>query len=201
MIKGHNSVFGIFGSKMEVEICVDTLKTRGFRNSDISVLMPTDASTLNFAHEKSTKAPEGATTGATSGAVIGGTLGWLAGIGFLAIPGIGPFVAAGPLVAAVAGAGIGGTVGGVTGALIGMGFPEYEAKRYEGFVKDGGILLSVHVDDNNWQMKAKDTLGNCGARNIATASEEKSDGSYNKSQRVPPPRQQSPRTNSYKKIH
>lgn len=175
MKKGHNSVFGIFNTKMEVENCVDTLKARGFRNSDISVLMPTETSTMNFAHEKSTKAPEGATTGATGGAVIGGTLGWLAGIGFLAIPGIGPFVAAGPIVAAVAGAGIGGTVGGVTGALIGLGIPEYEAKRYEGFVKDGGMLLSVHVDDSDWKVKAKEILDTCGARNIATAGEERAD--------------------------
>ena len=182
--KGKNAVFGIFNTKVSVERAVDTLKTQGFRNSDISVLLPSESSTKDFAHEKNTKAPEGATTGAASGAVIGGTLGWLAGIGALAIPGIGPFVAAGPIVAAIAGAGAGGAVGGLTGALVGMGIPEYEAKRYEGFVKDGGILLSVHVDDSDWNKKAKEVLESCGARDIATAGEESSDG--DQANRTPP---------------
>ena len=173
--KGHKSVFGIFNSRASVDSAVDRLKTAGFRNQDISVLMPSKEGTHDFAHEKDTKAPEGATTGAASGAVVGGGLGWLVGIGALAIPGIGPFVAAGPIMAALAGAGIGGTVGGVTGALIGMGIPEYEAKRYEGFVKDGGILLSVHVDDSDWQKIAKELLETAGARDIATAGEEDSD--------------------------
>lgn len=170
--KGHKSVFGIFSSRYAVDNAVDQLKIAGFRNGDISVLMPSKEGTEDFAHKKNTKAPEGATTGATTGAVIGGGLGWLAGIGALAIPGIGPFVAAGPIMAALAGAGVGGTVGGLTGALVGMGIPEYEAKRFEGFVKDGGILLSVHVDDSDWQKKAKDLLEKCGAKDIATAGEE-----------------------------
>lgn len=171
--KGHKATFGIFNSRYEAERAVDALKTQGFRSSDISVLMPDKDSTKDFAHEKSTKAPEGATTGAAGGLVVGGTLGWLVGIGSLAIPGIGPFVAAGPIVAAMAGAGIGGTLGGIAGALIGLGIPEYEAKRYEGYVKEGGILLSVHVDDTDWKKKAKETLVSCGARDIATAGEEK----------------------------
>lgn len=183
--KGHNAVFGIFDTRAGAERAVDTLKARGFRNSDISVLLPSESSTKDFAHEKATKAPEGATTGAAGGAVIGGTLGWLAGIGALAIPGIGPFVAAGPIVAAIAGAGAGGAIGGLTGALVGMGIPEYEAKRYEGFVKEGGILLSVHVDDSEWNRKAKEIIETCGARDVATAGEESSDSS-NRSN--PPPR-------------
>jgi hypothetical protein len=173
--KGSNAVFGIYGSRMSVDQAVDQLKADGFRSQDISVLMPTKEGTQDFAHEKATKAPEGATTGATTGAVLGGGLGWLVGLGALAIPGIGPFVAAGPIMAALSGAAIGGTVGGVAGALIGMGIPEYEAKRFEGMVKDGGILLSVHVDDSTWAQKAKDLLKRTGARDIATSGEDKSD--------------------------
>ncbi len=172
--KGDKSTFGIFSSRPAVDHAVDVLKQRGFRNSDISVLMPSQEGTEEFAHRKDTKAPEGAATGAGTGAVIGGGLGWLAGIGALAIPGIGPFVAAGPIMAALAGAGVGGAVGGISGALIGMGIPEYEAKRFEGMVKDGGILLSVHVDDSDWQKKAKTILEECGARDIASAGEESS---------------------------
>ncbi len=136
-----------------------------------AVLFPDNAGTKDFAHEKNTKAPEGAATGAGSGAVIGGTLGWLAGIGALAIPGLGPFIAAGPIVATLAGAGVGGTVGGITGALIGMGIPEYEAKRYEGRVKDGGILLSVHCDDSQWTKKAKEILERTGAEDVSSTGE------------------------------
>lgn len=172
---GQRAVFGLFESRVEVENCVDTLKLRGFRNSDISVLMPTEESSKNFAHEKSTKAPEGAATGATGGLALGGALGWLVGAGALAIPGIGPFVAAGPILAAIAGAGIGGTIGGVTGALIGFGIPEYEAKRYENSVKEGGMLLSVHVDDSDWSSKAKQVLEECGAKDISSTWEESND--------------------------
>jgi hypothetical protein len=139
------------------------------------VLFPENVGTKDFAHEKGTKAPEGATAGAGTGAVIGGSLGWLAGIGALAIPGLGPFIAAGPLMAALAGVGVGGAVGGVTGALIGMGIPEYEAKRYEGRVKRGGILLSVHSDDSNWTKRAKDILERTGAEDIASTGETKGD--------------------------
>ena len=154
----NTAVFGIYPNRTSVESAVDALKAEGFRNTDISVLFPEKTGTKDFAHEKSTKAPEGATTGAGTGAVLGGGLGWLAGIGALAIPGLGPFIAAGPIMAALAGAGVGGAVGGLTGALIGMGIPEYEAKRYEGRVKDGGILLSVHSDDSQWTKKAKEIL-------------------------------------------
>ena len=169
--KGHKAVFGIFDSRSALENTVDNLKLSGFRNTDISVLMPSAESTKNFAHEKATKAPEGATAGGTGGMAVGGILGWLAGIGALAIPGIGPFVAAGPIVAAIAGAGIGGAIGGVAGALVGLGIPEYEAKRYEALVREGGMLLSVHVDNDDFQHKAKDILANGGAKDIATSSE------------------------------
>src|ERR1700746_2917402 len=144
----NTAVFGIYRDCMAVENAVDAVRREGFRNTDISALFPENEGTKDFAHEKNTKAPEGAATGAASGAVVGGGLGWLAGIGALAIPGLGPFIAAGPIMAALAGVGAGGAIGGLTGALIGMGIPEYEAKRYEGRVKDGGILLSVHSDDS-----------------------------------------------------
>lgn len=133
--------------------------------------MPTKEGTADFAHEKAAKAPEGATTGATTGALLGGGSGWLVGVGTLAIPGVGPFIAAGPIMEALAGAGVGGAVGGVAGALIGMGIPEYEANRYEGFVKKGGILLSVHVDDSDWEKRAKEILETSGARDISTTNE------------------------------
>ncbi|WP_413287499.1 DUF3341 domain-containing protein [Bdellovibrio sp. HCB337] len=171
--RGHKSVFGIFDNRTSLENTVTNLKNSGFVNSDISVLMPTPESTKNFAHEKNTKAPEGATAGGTSGLAIGGVLGWLAGIGALAIPGIGPFVAAGPIVGAIAGAGIGGAVGGIAGALVGLGIPEYEAKRFETMVKDGGMLLSVHVDNNDLRDRATDILKAGGAKDVATAGEEK----------------------------
>src|SRR6185295_15180361 len=167
----NTAAFGIYRDRVSVENAVDALRAADFRNTDISVLFPDNEGTKDFAHEKHTKAPEGTATGATSGAVIGGGLGWLAGIGALAIPGLGPLIAAGPIVAALAGAGAGGVVGGITGALVGMGIPEYEAKRYEGRVKDGGILLSVHTDDSDWADRAKKVLERTGATDIATASE------------------------------
>jgi hypothetical protein len=142
----NTAVFGIYTDRSSVDRAVEALKAAGFSNNDVSALFPENKGTKDFVHEKSTKAPEGATTGAGTGALLGGGLGWLAGIGALAIPGLGPFIAAGPIMAALAGAGVGGAVGGLTGALVGMGIPEYEAKRYEGRVKDGGILLSVHSD-------------------------------------------------------
>ncbi len=171
MQEGKTVVFGIFGDRVVLERAVEALKMSGFRNSDISVLMSDSSSTREFAHEKQTKAPEGTATGATAGAAVGGVLGWLTGIGALAIPGIGPFIAAGPIMAALAGAGVGGVVGGISGALIGMGIPEYEAKRYEGFVKKGGILLSVHTDNSEWTSKAKDILNQNGARDVSSTHE------------------------------
>src|SRR5712692_8484998 len=167
----NTAAFGIYRDRVSVENAVDALRQEGFRNTDISVLLPENQGTKDFAHEKSTKAPEGTATGATSGAVVGGTLGWLAGIGALAIPGLGPFIAAGPIVAALAGAGAGGAIGGLTGALIGMGIPEYEAKRYEGRVKDGGILLSVHSDDSQWTKRAKELLEHTGAQDVSSTGE------------------------------
>ena len=171
----NTAAFGIYSSRSGVENAVDALKAAGYRNTDISVLFPETSGTKDFAHEKHTKAPEGATTGAGTGAVVGGTLGWLAGIGALAIPGIGPFIAAGPIVAALAGAGVGGTVGGLTGALVGMGIPEYEAKRYEGRVKSGGILLSVHSDNSEWTGRAKKILESTGAQDVSSTGEAKAD--------------------------
>jgi hypothetical protein len=171
----NTAVFGIYSQYANLENGVDALKSAGFRNTDISVLFPENAGTKDFAHEKGTKAPEGATAGAGTGAVIGGGLGWLAGIGALAIPGLGPFIAAGPIVAALAGVGVGGAVGGFTGALIGLGIPEYEAKRYEGRVKNGGILLSVHSDSSDWTKRAKEILELTGAEDISSTSEAKAD--------------------------
>ena len=167
----NTAVFGIYTDRSSVDQAVEALKSAGFSNSDVSALFPENQGTKDFAHEKNTKAPEGATTGAGTGALLGGGLGWLAGIGALAIPGLGPFIAAGPIMAALAGAGVGGAVGGLTGALIGMGIPEYEAKRYEGRVKDGGILLSVHCDDSDWVKKAEDILKRSGAEDISSAGE------------------------------
>src|SRR6202020_1405562 len=167
----------IYPEYASVENGVDALKAAGFRNTDISVLFPENVGTKDFAHKKGTKAPEGATAGAGTGAVLGGGLGWLAGIGALAIPGLGPFIAAGPIVAALAGVGVGGTVGGLTGALIGMGIPEYEAKRYEGRVKDGGILLSVHSDTSEEIKRAKEILERTGAQDISSTGEAAGDKS------------------------
>jgi hypothetical protein len=175
-VAGKNtSVLGIYSSYGAVERAVDELRNAGFRNTDISVLFPANAGTKDFAHEKGTKAPEGATAGGGTGAVVGGALGWLAGIGALAIPGLGPFIAAGPIMAALAGGAVGGAVGGFAGALIGLGIPEYEAKRYEGRIKKGGILLSVHCDDSDWTKSGKEILERTGAEDVASAGETKGD--------------------------
>jgi hypothetical protein len=171
----NTAVFGIYPNRASVDSAVDTLKAAEFRNTDISVLFPENPGTKDFAHEKNTKAPEGASTGAGTGALLGGGLGWLVGIGALAIPGLGPFIAAGPIMAALAGAGVGGAVGGITGALIGMGIPEYEAKRYEGRVKSGGILLSVHSDNSEWTKRAKHILEGTGAQDISSTGEASAD--------------------------
>jgi hypothetical protein len=175
MAEKNIAVFGIFHTRGEAEEAVDALRRVGFRNTDVSALFADNAGTKDFAHEKNTKAPEGATTGAASGVVAGGVLGWLAGIGLLAIPGIGPFIAAGPIMAALAGAGALGTVGGIVGALVGMGIPEYEAKRYEGRVKHGGILLSVHCDSHEWAKRGADTLKRSGAEDISSTHEAHAD--------------------------
>jgi hypothetical protein len=168
----NTAVFGIYKNSTLAERAVDRILAAGFSNNDISVLLPDSMSSKEFAHEKNTKAPEGTTTGVTTGGVVGGTLGLLAGIGALAIPGVGPFIAAGPIMGALAGLGVGGAVGGLIGALVGMGIPEYEAKRYEGRVKEGGVLLSVHCDTSDEISRAKGLLKDTGAEDIASAGEE-----------------------------
>jgi hypothetical protein len=171
----HTSVFGIYGSRLSAESGVDALMAAGFSANDISVLLSDEVSTKDFAHEKHTKAPEGGTTGAVAGGALGGTLGLLAGIGAIAIPGLGPFIAAGPIMATLAGAGAGGALGTLIGALSGLGIPEYEAKRYEGRVKGGGVLVSAHCDTSDEIDTAKDVLKRTGAEDIASAGEAKSD--------------------------
>ena len=171
MANKNTAVFGIYATPTTAENAVDHLISAGFTNSAISVLLPDDESTRAFAHEKATKAPEGTTTGVATGGVIGGTLGLLAGIGALAIPGVGPLIAAGPIMGALAGLGVGGTVGGIVGALVGMGIPEYEAKRYEGAVKGGGTLLSVHCDTSEQVTAAKQALKDTGAKDISSTGE------------------------------
>jgi len=166
----HKAVFGIFMTRTAVEEGVEKLKMEGFASSDISVLMP-EGGSEKFAHENATKAPEGATAGAGTGLVLGGALGWLVGAGALAIPGIGPFIAAGPIMALLAGAGTGAALGGIAGGLIGLGIPEYEAKRYEGIVKNGGILLSVHTGNSEDEKRAKIILEQSGAKDISSTSE------------------------------
>ena len=168
----NTAVFGIYKTTMQAEDAAARLSSAGFSNEDISVLVPDNqGSRREFAHEKNTKAPEGTTGGALAGGALGGTLGLLAGLGALAIPGVGPLIAAGPIVGALAGAGAGGAVGSLVGALVGMGIPEYEAKRYEGRVKDGGVLLSVHCDSSDEVKRAKELLEQTGAEDIASSGE------------------------------
>jgi hypothetical protein len=167
----NKSVLGIYSTRSGVENAIAALKDSGFPHLDVSVLLPENLGSKDLATEKGTKAPEGATAGAGSGAAIGGALGWLAGIGALAIPGLGPFIAAGPIMAALAGAGVGGAVGGVTGALVGLGIPEYEAKRYEGRLQKGGILVSVHCDTSDEIKRAKEIMQRTGAEDISSAGE------------------------------
>ena len=167
----NTAAFGIYPSRATAESAVDQLLSAGFSHGDISVLMADNEGSRDFAAEKNTKAPEGAVTGVGVGGTVGGTLGLLAGIGALAIPGVGPLIAAGPIMGALAGLGVGGAVGGLVGALVGMGIPEYEAKRYEGRVKDGGILLSVHCDSSEEVSRAKEILKSTGADDVASSGE------------------------------
>jgi hypothetical protein len=171
----NTAVFGIYSSRSDASHAVDMLRNAGFRNTDISALLAENEGTKDFAHEKNTKAPEGAAAGAASGAVLGGALGWLAGVGALAIPGIGPFIAAGPIMGALAGIGTGAVAGGLVGVLVGLGMPEYEAKRYEGRIKAGGILLSVHCDDSEWTKRTTQILKDSGAEDIASSGEASAD--------------------------
>src|SRR5579859_1136264 len=167
----NTAAFGIYPTRPAAESAVDQLIAAGFSNQDVSVLMADKQGSRDFAAEKNTKAPEGATTGAVAGGAVGGTIGLLAGIGALAIPGVGPLIAAGPIMAALAGMGVGGTVGGLVGLLVGMGIPEYEAQRYEGRVKDGGILVSVHCNSSEEVSRAKDVLKKTGAEDVASSGE------------------------------
>jgi hypothetical protein len=165
-------VFGIYSTRAAVENATDSLVRSSFPASDISVLLPESlGGPKDMGTEKATKAPEGAAAGVTTGGVIGGTLGVLAGIGLLAIPGLGPFIAAGPIMAGLAGLGVGGVVGGFTGALIGMGIPEFEAKRYEGRLQKGGILLSVHCDTAEEIKRAKEVLKVTGGEDVSSTGE------------------------------
>ena len=167
----NKSVFGIYTSRSAVESALTHLRDAGFASADVSLLLPENLGPKELATEKATKAPEGTVAGASSGAVIGGALGWLAGIGALAIPGLGPFIAAGPIMAALAGIGVGGAVAGFTGALVGLGIPEYEAKRYEGRLQKGGTLVSVHCDTSEEIDRAKDVLKRTGAEDVSSTSE------------------------------
>lgn len=167
----NTAAYGIFADRAAAEAAVDRLTAAGFSNQDVSVLMADRQGSKDFAAEKNTKAPEGTTTGGIVGGAAGGTLGLLAGLGALAIPGVGPLIAAGPIMGALAGLGVGGAVGGLVGALIGLGIPEYEAKRYEGRVKDGGVLVSVHCDSSDEVSRAKDVLKNAGGEDIASSGE------------------------------
>lgn len=171
----NTAVFGIYRDEVSAGNAVDALRDAGFRNTDISALLPENEGTKDFAVRKDTKAPEGTAAGAGTGAVIGGGLGWLAGIGALAIPGLGPLIAAGPIVAALTGVGVGGAIGGITGALVGMGIPEYEAKRYEGRIQKGGILLSVHCATSDEVKSAKEVIERTGGEDVSSTGEASGD--------------------------
>lgn len=167
----NRTVMGIIESRTLAESIVTSLQSAGFSNQRISVLFPDQRGTADFAHERHTKAPEGAAAGAAGGGFVGGTIGLLAGIGALAIPGLGPFIAAGPLMAALSGAAAGAAVGGVGGALVGLGVPEVEAKKYEGKVRGGNILLAVHVEDREQEKRAEELLKRGGAHDVTSTSE------------------------------
>ncbi|HEX9788012.1 MAG TPA: DUF3341 domain-containing protein [Candidatus Binatia bacterium] len=166
------AVFGLVDNEFQAERVVEELRNAGFSNNDISGLFPDKTATRDFAHEQHTKAPEGAATGAATGGVLGGVLGWLAGVGTLAIPGLGPLIAAGPIMGALAGAGAGAAAGGLTGALIGLGIPEYEAKLYEGKIKEGNILIAVHSENSEETKRAKEIFERAGAYDISYTEEE-----------------------------
>ncbi|MDX2149801.1 MAG: DUF3341 domain-containing protein [Bryobacteraceae bacterium] len=169
------SVYGIFPDRVSLSTAIDALRQAGFRDTDISVLMADNVGNKDFGHEKETKAPEGALAGAGAGSIIGGTLGVLAALGALAIPGVGPLIAAGPIVAALTGIGAGGIVGGLAGGLIGAGIPEYVAKRYEGRIRSGGVLCSVHCDDADWVGRAKRIMNDTGAEDVSATGEAPAD--------------------------
>jgi hypothetical protein len=169
------AAYGIYPHQPAVNEAVDALRASGFRNTDISVLFPENTGSKDFAHEKHTKAPEGAAVGGGSGAALGAAVGWLAGAGAMMVPGLEPVAAAGPVMGMLSGIGVGGVLGGVAGGLVGMGKPEYEAKRFEGRKRNGGILLSVHCDNPDWANTAVNVLKRTGALNVSTASEARAD--------------------------
>lgn len=180
---GHTSVYGIYATRQDAEVAIDSMRASGFSAEDISVLFPDNEGTKDIGHEKHTKAPEKAAAGAAIAGIAGGAIGWLVGVGALAIPGVGPFLAAGPIMAALAGLGAGSVVGGLAGALVGMGIPEYEAKRYEGRIRNGGILVSVHCDSDIMIGRAKEMMRHTGAEDIAAADEGKVSGNAGESPR------------------
>jgi hypothetical protein len=183
MADKKTAVFGIYSSRDTAERAADAIVNAGFSPSDISVLLPENLGNRAIGTEKATKAPEGATAGGGTGAVLGGTLGLLAGIGALAIPGVGPLIAAGPIMATLAGVGVGGAIGGITGALVGMGIPEYEAKRYEGRIQKGGILLSVHCASSDEVKRAKEIIERTGGEDVSSTGEASVDTSTEKTMR------------------
>jgi hypothetical protein len=175
MMSNNTSVYGIAKNDSQLKEVLGRLRNMNFRAADISVLRPETIGTKDMGIENATKSPEGAATGGAAGALAGGVLGWLVGIGALAIPGVGSFIAAGPIMAALAGMGAGAALGGASGALVGLGIPEYEAQRYEGRVKEGGILLSVHCDNSDWTSKAKSILEESGLEDISSSGEASAD--------------------------
>src|SRR5471032_3361065 len=167
----NTAVYCIAVDTPHAEHIVGNLKHAGFSSNEISVLLPATGATRDFAHEQNTKLPEGAATGGAAGMGAGAILGWLAGIGSLAIPGVGPFIAAGPIMAALGGAAVGGAAGGIIGGLVGMGIPEYEAKLYDGKIRGGNALISVHTDNSDQVKTAKEIYKNAGAEDINSTSE------------------------------
>ncbi|MEC5160692.1 MULTISPECIES: hypothetical protein [unclassified Janthinobacterium] len=167
----HNAVYCIAQDHPHAEIIVNNLKSAGFSSNDISVLFPDKSGTRDFAHEQNTKMPEGAASGGVAGMGAGAILGWLAGIGSLAIPGVGPFIAAGPIMAALGGAALGGATGGIIGGLVGMGIPELEAKQYDNKVRNGNVLISVHAENGDQIKVAKEIFERANAEDIKSTSE------------------------------
>jgi hypothetical protein len=178
-------VLGIYPQRPGVESAIDALREAGFPNADVSILLPQDIAVANHVPEAS-KAPEGLAAGASSGAVIGGALGWLTGVGLLAIPGLGPFIAAGPILATLAGIGVGGAVGGFSGGLIGLGIPEHEAKHFAGRIEQGEILLSVHCVSAESILQAKEIMRQTGAENIASTLESEADANNREGLKIAP---------------
>jgi hypothetical protein len=175
MTRANTSIYGIYADQNSISEAVNSLKAVGFRTTDISILFPDNVGTKDFGHQKSSKAPEGAVAGGSAGAIVGSMVGWFAGMGTLAIPGLEPFAVAGPVMGMLSGLGVGMLLGAVTGGVTGATIPEYEAKRFAGRIRRGGILLSVHCDDADWSKTAVSTLKKTGARDIGASAEAKAD--------------------------